>query len=177
MRHARSKLAQRPQFVGPRGAFALLFLFGDVVRNSQHAGDPAVHHNRRMVNQRIAEAAITGVITGLEGLQFTAQHRRETPAPHVVIAFVGLLKKVVADDFVKFKAGQVDHGLVAPLVTAFDIERVDYFARALENVLQQRLSFAGDSFDVAQFGKVARRADGAHGFPALIEHRLDCGEH
>ena len=60
------------------------------------------------------------------------------------------LEKMVADDGLQFIVGHIQHCLVAPLVIAFFVQRIDRFAGAFHNIFQERLPLARHGFDLAQ---------------------------
>ena len=135
MGHARSQLSQRAQLVGARGSFSLLLLFGYVVRNSEDARSLSVDNDWRAVNLRIAHTAVARDIARFVRLRLARQRCRKVYAPHLIIVFVRTFDEVMADDFVKLVTSHLEHCLVAPLVMPVRVDRVDRFARTLQNVL------------------------------------------
>src|SRR5215213_2558280 len=62
---------------------------------------------------------------------------------------------------------------VAPLEVSLCINRIDRFARTLENVRQQRLVLACDSLYLAQLGKIACGTHNRDRLIVFIQHRLN----
>ena len=81
------------------------------------------------------------------------------------------------NDFFLRVTSHVEHRLVAPLVTTFFIKGVNRFARALHDVVQERLTLACDGFSLSQLRQITRGRHGAHCLTALVEHRFNCHEH
>ena len=137
MSDARCQLAQRAQFVGPRGAFPLLLLFSDIVSNTKNAGRLIVDDDRRAVDGGKVDRAIVCQIARFEALRRAGQGGSKLLASHIAVFFVYALEKTVADDLAGREAGHVEHGLVTPFIATVGIEGVDSFARALHDVLEQ----------------------------------------
>src|ERR1700752_1433034 len=121
----------------------------------------------------MAQTAIVREVTHLVGLRHTGQSGSEFFAHEFTIAFVNHVEQRPADKLIPLKTEALQSRRVAPLEIPIRVNGVDRFTSTLENVVQQRLMLASHSLDLAQFGKIARRADHSQSFASFVEHRLD----
>ena len=128
-----------------------LFLLCNIVRDPQDTGRLSIDDDRRAVHGCVTNAAVSREVTQFKTLRLAMQRRGKVFPPHIAVLIVNMLEKVVADDFVQSIAGLVQHRLIAPLIIAFGIQRINRFASAFENVLQERLPLSRDRLDLAQF--------------------------
>ena len=109
----------------------------------------AVDDDRRAIYLRITHTAVTRDITRFVRLRFAGKRCDEMLAPYLVIVSMCTFNEMMANDFVKLIAGHLKHCLVAPFVVPVGIERINRFARTFQDILQQRLAFAGHCFCLA----------------------------
>src|ERR1051325_8350058 len=102
MCHARSKLAEGAQFVSLRRTFALLFLLGNVVSDSEDTGRLAIDDNRRSVHQRIADCTISRHVSRFESLRLAVETGDEACSSHITICIVNIFEEVTPDQFAHF---------------------------------------------------------------------------
>src|SRR5438270_236314 len=100
-------------------------------------------------------AAVPRDISRFISLRLSRESFLKLLAPHLPIFVMDALEKIAANYFLLIVTSQIQHCLIAPLVIAINIQRIDGFASALQNILQQRLPLSGDSFRFAQLRQVA----------------------
>ena len=125
MRHARSQLPQRSQFVGARCTLALFFLTRHVASYSQHPGGAAFNNQRRIVDTRVAPFPIARQVTHLVCLRLTAKCLIEFMSNQVAIAFMNKIQEVPADKILALQIDAAQRGGIAPLETAIIVDRIN----------------------------------------------------